>query len=250
VARIRGIKPDFFLDEELAALPHQARLLFAGLWTQADREGRLEDRPKRLKALLLPYEEADVGALLKMLHPDFILRYNINGRNYIQVRNFLEHQRPHHTEKASTIPEYNGDIPVKKRSSHGEMTAREGVLRRRRGIEKEKQADATAPPAVLHPQYFDQWPEEWTPLADYLKIEPLFAKFQHIVQDLGFWIGQSDRLEDTDLYMLPLLKESVEYWKHKQNYTPVTGRGVKTKVLNAVSFHLGKWEAQQRGKRS
>ena len=28
-----------------------------GLWTQADREGRLEDRPMRLKASLFPYDE-------------------------------------------------------------------------------------------------------------------------------------------------------------------------------------------------
>ena len=43
------IKPDFLRDEELAALPLEARLLFAGLWMCADREGRIEDRPQRIK---------------------------------------------------------------------------------------------------------------------------------------------------------------------------------------------------------
>jgi hypothetical protein len=47
--RTRQIKPGFFKNDELAELPIEARLLFAGLWTIADREGRLEDRPKKIK---------------------------------------------------------------------------------------------------------------------------------------------------------------------------------------------------------
>ena len=43
--RTRLLKPGFFMNEELARLPVRARLLFAGLWCLADREGRLEDRP-------------------------------------------------------------------------------------------------------------------------------------------------------------------------------------------------------------
>ncbi len=60
MARIRTIKPQFFLNEELAELPAMVRLLFIGLWTQADREGRLLDRPKRLKAEIFPYDNFDV----------------------------------------------------------------------------------------------------------------------------------------------------------------------------------------------
>ena len=39
-----------------------ARLLFVGLWTIADRNGRLEDRPKRIRAELFPYDEIDADA--------------------------------------------------------------------------------------------------------------------------------------------------------------------------------------------
>ncbi len=48
--RARGIKPAFFKNEELAELGTVAQLLFIGLWCLADREGRLEDRPKRIGA--------------------------------------------------------------------------------------------------------------------------------------------------------------------------------------------------------
>ena len=50
MARIRSLKPEFFKDEDLALLPFEARILYSGLWCYADREGRLEDRPKYLKA--------------------------------------------------------------------------------------------------------------------------------------------------------------------------------------------------------
>ena len=49
MARARNIKPGFFLNEELGVLPPLVRILFAGLWCIADRDGRLEDRPKRIK---------------------------------------------------------------------------------------------------------------------------------------------------------------------------------------------------------
>lgn len=108
MARIRSIKPKFFLNEEVSALPYECRLLFIGLWTQADREGRLEDRPKRLRAELFPYDDVDVNKMLDKLvgtngHP-LITRYEINGERYIQVNKFKEHQYPHIKEPKSTIP--------------------------------------------------------------------------------------------------------------------------------------------------
>ena len=53
MARTRSIKPSFFDNEILGDLPPLTRLLFIGLWGIADREGRLEDRPKRIKKELL-----------------------------------------------------------------------------------------------------------------------------------------------------------------------------------------------------
>lgn len=114
MARIRYIKPDFFLDDRLGELPFEQRLAFAGLWCQADRLGRLEDNPKKLKVVLLPYDDVNMHQILQSLNDHkFIIRYQIEGKNYIQIINFLEHQKPHNTEKASTIPEFNGEIHVK-----------------------------------------------------------------------------------------------------------------------------------------
>lgn len=104
VSRIRSIKPEFFLDDELAELSPLTRILFEGLWTQADREGRLENRPRRLKAALLPYDECDIEEMLETLAPKFITLYEQGEHRFIQVVNFARHQCPNAKELPSTIP--------------------------------------------------------------------------------------------------------------------------------------------------
>ncbi|MDP4134190.1 MAG: conserved phage C-terminal domain-containing protein, partial [Bacillota bacterium] len=73
-----------------------------------DREGRLEDRPKRIGIELLPFDECNTDELLELLQETgFIRRYFLNGERYIQVINFLKHQKPHCNEKGSEIPREN-----------------------------------------------------------------------------------------------------------------------------------------------
>ena len=105
MARARNIKPGFFLNDALAECDPLARLMFAGLWCIADRAGRLEDRPKRIKAEVLPHDNCDAHELLEQLaSAGFIVRYVINGCGYIQVINFEKHQNPHVKESPSSIP--------------------------------------------------------------------------------------------------------------------------------------------------
>lgn len=103
--RLRTLKPGFFSNEELADQPFAGRLLFAGLWLIADRAGRLEDRPKRIRGELFRYEDVDIDALLNGLaEAGFIRRYQVEGMRYIEIANFSKHQTPHVKEPASTIP--------------------------------------------------------------------------------------------------------------------------------------------------
>jgi hypothetical protein len=105
MARKRDLKPGFFTNERLAEIEPLGRLLFAGLWTIADREGRLEDRPRKIRAEILPYDDCDANALLDALATrGFILRYEVDGEKYIQIINFRKHQSPHPREIASAIP--------------------------------------------------------------------------------------------------------------------------------------------------
>ncbi len=105
MARSRNIKPSFFSSDQLAECQPLARLLFAGLWTIADREGRLEDRPKKIKIEVLAYDKCDSSALLDELQAaKLINRYSVNGTAYIQILKFTKHQQPHYKEVASVIP--------------------------------------------------------------------------------------------------------------------------------------------------
>lgn len=105
MARSRNIKPRFFTNDEMAALPPLTRLLHIALWTLADREGRLEDRPKKIKAEALPYDDCEPDAMLQALHDaGFIQRYVSDGVKCIRVMNWHKHQNPHVKEQASTIP--------------------------------------------------------------------------------------------------------------------------------------------------
>ena len=112
MARARNIKPAFFLNDDLVELSFEYRLLFIGLWTVADREGRLEDRPKRIKMSVFPADNVDVDAGLTELQKyGFIQRYEINGVKLVQILNFTKHQNPHNTEKGSELPDINGNYP-------------------------------------------------------------------------------------------------------------------------------------------
>lgn len=105
MARSRNIKPGFFKNETLAECLPLARILFAGLWCEADREGRLEDRPRRLKAEYLPYDECDANGLLdELAERGFIVRYQAKGMSLICIPNFSKHQNPHVREPASNLP--------------------------------------------------------------------------------------------------------------------------------------------------
>lgn len=117
MARSRNLKPGFFKNEELAAISPLARLAFAGLWTLADREGRLEDRPKRLKVEVLPYDAVDMETLLaEIAAAGFIRRYEANGYRFLDIPTFLKHQNPHTKEPKSEIPQFQ-DTPKKPRKN-------------------------------------------------------------------------------------------------------------------------------------
>lgn len=120
MARARNIKPSLFKNEILGVADPLLTLLFESLWMLADREGRLEDRPMRIKAETFPYREGlDInGYLTELQRLGFIVRYVVGEQAFIQVVNFKKHQTPHNTEKPSEIPPPEVGI-VERRASPG-----------------------------------------------------------------------------------------------------------------------------------
>ena len=171
MARIRTIKPEFFIDDDLAKLHPLTRLLFIGLWCLADKSGRLEDKPQKIKIQILPYDKHDVEHELTVLaNTGMIIRYFSEGRKYIQVSSFTKHQRVHHTEKESEIPPWNGEITVNEPLKDGGLPEKEIdvfplLLMERKGKErkgKDKYGDAIMLTKNEHEKLLERFGEEAT----------------------------------------------------------------------------------------
>lgn len=95
MAKIRGIKPEFWTDDAIVELSRDARLLFIGLWNYACDNGHLADKPRQIKMRIFPADDdVNVEALLQELVAlDRISR--VDGT--ITIHRFAEHQKPHRT---------------------------------------------------------------------------------------------------------------------------------------------------------
>lgn len=107
MARIRSIKPEFPQSESIGKLSRDARLCFIQLWTLADDSGRLRGSSRMLASLLYPYD-SDAPRLIdkwltELVNEKCIRRYEAEGQHYIEICNWLSHQKIDHPS-ASKFP--------------------------------------------------------------------------------------------------------------------------------------------------
>ncbi|MFM2288832.1 MAG: hypothetical protein RL684_1975 [Pseudomonadota bacterium] len=104
--RARSLKPGLFKNELLGTSDPINTVIFEGLWCMADRAGRIEDRPLRIHAEVNPYRPSasTVQALCWLVQAGFVIRYEVDGVQLLQICNFLKHQQPHIREPASKFP--------------------------------------------------------------------------------------------------------------------------------------------------
>lgn len=110
MARIRSIKPEFPQSESMGRISRDSRLTFIQCWTLADDEGRLRGNSRMLASLLFPYDD-DAPALIdgwlaELEREACIVRYQADGQSYIQIHNWLNHQKIDHASK-SKIPAFD-----------------------------------------------------------------------------------------------------------------------------------------------
>lgn len=125
--RARNIKPAVMADDVLAELGPFTRLLhIVCLPMLADREGRLEDRPKKIRGEAFPYEKKlDIEKMLvELFDHGYIDRYSVGSRNIIQLLDFPTVQSPHGTEKDSLLPDRTGILTVHERTLKGYATGK------------------------------------------------------------------------------------------------------------------------------
>lgn len=95
MARIRSIKPEFWTDSKMVALPPIARLFFIGLWNFADDYGVLEDDADSLKLRVMPADAFDAATAIDGLVERGRLRRCIapSGAKVLVIAHFGEHQK-------------------------------------------------------------------------------------------------------------------------------------------------------------
>lgn len=100
--RIRSIKPEFWRSSDISKLPIEDRLLFIGLWSYVDDNGVGIDKLAAISADLFaddierdaPETFARVSRGLQNLsESNRIVRYTVDGAQYLSITNWGKHQR-------------------------------------------------------------------------------------------------------------------------------------------------------------
>ncbi len=92
----RMIDSEIWFNEKVASLPDAGRLLFIGIFSTADNEGRLRASPKYLKAHIFPYDNKSLEQLKELRDQcaklGLIRVYSKKGQEYLDIPGWYEHQ--------------------------------------------------------------------------------------------------------------------------------------------------------------
>ncbi len=108
MGKIRTVKPELFRHERLFEAEQQSgfplRLIFIGLFTVVDAEGRFRWRSRQLKLDILPYDEINFeSALLALLEFGFIKKYVYQNELYGCIPTWRKHQSINQREPQSNL---------------------------------------------------------------------------------------------------------------------------------------------------
>jgi hypothetical protein len=113
MAKVRMIKAEVRTSEKVASWPLEVRYFWVLLWGYVDDYGRGKDNPKLIKADCFPLDEhitSEVidGWLWLFSDAGVVIRYEVDGVQYLAVKNWAEHQKPQHAGK-DLFPVFTGE---------------------------------------------------------------------------------------------------------------------------------------------
>ena len=108
--RIRTIKPEIWQDEGIGHVGPWERLLFLGLITMADDDGRLRALPSAITGHIFPYDDVPTrklaGWLEALRSAGLIYLYEHHGTPYCQIKGWAKHQKINRKAE-SKLPPYS-----------------------------------------------------------------------------------------------------------------------------------------------
>jgi hypothetical protein len=144
--RIRQVKPDFWRDVRLSDLSDTDRLVYIGLWMEADDTGWFREDVAEIATDLYPYQsrgtrEKKVSAALDRLRQHGRIQGHPCGHSYLPT--LTKHQRLASPEKQAktTYREHQGCVPAEPRGEPRETAGNMQVpaLARAGGNGKERE---------------------------------------------------------------------------------------------------------------
>ena len=90
MAKIRGLKPDLWTDEDFVEVSAFARLLWLGIWNFACDNGHLADKSKQIKMRVLPTDDVNCADLLRELEQQGLIE---RADGWLTVPNLTRHQK-------------------------------------------------------------------------------------------------------------------------------------------------------------
>ena len=114
----RMIDPEIWFNDKVTSLPDAGRLLFIGIFSNADDDGRLKASPKFLKAHIFPYDADKSLELIQELRDKcaevgLIRLYTNSTGEFLDLPGWSEHQ---HIRKdrytPSKLPAYEDSVPL------------------------------------------------------------------------------------------------------------------------------------------
>lgn len=126
MARKRMIDPSIWDDEGVAKLSFFGRLLYIGMFSQADDYGKGRANANYLRSKIFPYDDVRVAEVDKALseigHKTSVQFYEINGQSYYRFKNWERWQKVDKPTK-SVIPDPETGDSANNRRGFGEDSA-------------------------------------------------------------------------------------------------------------------------------
>lgn len=165
MARIRTIKPEFWVDDQIVELDYATRLLFIGLWNFVDDEGYVEYKAKRIKMQIFPADSLDVsGMLTNLLDMGRLAQFASDQGDLLRVVNWDRHQKiSHPTATRFTGIQPHGSASAPESSGGVANIPDDSGLKGKEGKGKEVPMstdgghDDDAPRTPYSPQFLDWW---------------------------------------------------------------------------------------------
>lgn len=143
--RIRTLKPEIWADEKVGSLSLHARLLFVGLITMADDQGRLQDLPPAILGHVFPHDDLSLTRVVRcvdeIVQTGMLVRYEVGGRRYLAFRHWADHQKVNRAVDSRFPQPPVSDPSVKAHGSVSDKSRRAHSPARRRAVPRSLDPD-------------------------------------------------------------------------------------------------------------